>query len=78
MNVDMWYGIFAPKGTPAEILAQYNRELNLILKSEDVQKAFQTQGMDPSGSSPEEFGRLVERDANLWAQLIKAQNIKAD
>lgn len=78
VNVDMWYGIFAPKGTPADIVALYNRELNLLLKSEDVQKAFQTQGMDPSGSSPDEFGRLVERDANRWAQLIKAQNIKAD
>ena len=78
VNVDMWFGIFAPKGTPADIVALLNREINLILKTEDTQKTFQSQGMDPSGSSPEEFARVVERDAVRWAQLIKAQNIKAD
>ena len=78
VNVDMWYGVFAPKGTPADIVTLFNREINLILKSEDTQKAFQTQGMDPAGSSPQEFGRVVERDANRWAQLIKTQHIKAD
>jgi tripartite-type tricarboxylate transporter receptor subunit TctC len=78
VNVDMWFGIFAPKGTPADTVALLNREINLILKTEDTQKTFQSQGMDPSGSSPEEFARVVERDAVRWAQLIKAQNIKAD
>jgi tripartite-type tricarboxylate transporter receptor subunit TctC len=78
VNVDMWYGVFAPKGTPAETVALFNREINLILKSDETQKAFQTQGMDPAGSTPQEFARVVERDANRWAQLIKSQNIKAD
>jgi tripartite-type tricarboxylate transporter receptor subunit TctC len=78
VNVDMWYGVFAPKGTPADTVAQFNREINLILKSEETQKAFQTQGMDPAGTTITEFGRVVERDANRWAQLIKTQQIKAD
>jgi len=78
VNVDMWYGVFAPKGTPAETVALFNREINLILKSEETQKAFQTQGMDPAGTTPAEFSRVVERDANRWAQLIKTQQIKAD
>ena len=78
VNVDMWFGIFAPKGTPPDMVAMYNREVNQLLKTEDVQKAFQGQGMDPSGSTPEEFGRVVEKDAIRWAQLIKSQNIKAD
>ena len=78
VNGDMWYGVFAPKGTPADTVALFNREINLILKSEETQKAFQTQGMDPAGSTPQEFGRVVERDANRWAQLIKTQHIKAD
>jgi tripartite-type tricarboxylate transporter receptor subunit TctC len=78
VNVDMWFGIFAPKGTPGDVVALLNREINLILKTEDTQKTFQSQGMDPSGSSPEEFARVVERDAVRWAQLIKAQNIKAE
>jgi len=78
VNVDMWYGIFAPKNTPNDIVQAFNREIKVILASEDVQKAFQPQGMDPANSTPEEFGKLVERDANRWAELIKIQNIKAE
>ena len=78
VNVDMWYGIFAPKNTPNELVQAFNKELKIILGSEEIQKAFQPQGMDPANSTPEEFGKLVERDANRWADLIKAQNIKAE
>jgi tripartite-type tricarboxylate transporter receptor subunit TctC len=78
VNVDMWYGIFAPKNTPNDIVQAFNKEIKAILGSEDVQKAFQPQGMDPANSTPEEFGKLVERDANRWAELIKIQNIKAE
>jgi len=78
VNVDMWYGIFAPKNTPTEIVQALNKEIKTILASDDIQKAFQPQGMDPTSSTPEEFGKLVERDASRWADLIKAQNIKGE
>ena len=78
VNVDMWYGIFAPKGMPAAQVASLNREINDILAGEDVKKAFSGQGMDPSTGTPEAFGRLVAQDADRWAKLIKAQNIKAE
>ena len=78
VNVDMWYGIFAPPGTSPELVARLNRELRDILAMPEVRTAFETQGMDPAASSPEEFRRLVEQDADRWAQLIKAQNIRAD
>lgn len=78
VNVDMWYGIFAPPGTPPDLVALLNREIRSILLTDEVRKAFQTQGMDPSSSSPADFQRLVEKDAKRWAQLIKAQNISAD
>ena len=78
VNVDMWYGIFAPKGTPADIANLYNREINQMLSGDDVKKAFVSQGMDPNGSTPQAFAQLVERDAERWARLIKDQGIKAD
>ncbi|HSI54634.1 MAG TPA: tripartite tricarboxylate transporter substrate binding protein [Ramlibacter sp.] len=77
VNVDMWYGIFAPPGTPAPLVAQLNREIKDILGSPEVRTAFETQGMDPATSTPEEFRRLVEQDSERWARLIKAQNITA-
>lgn len=78
VNVDMWYGIFAPPGTPPEQVAQLNRELKDILEAPEVRTAFQTQGMDPAWSTPEEFRRLVAQDAERWARVIRTANIKAD
>ena len=74
----MWYGIFAPPGTPADQVARLNRELNEILAAPEVRTAFESQGMDPATSSPEEFRRLVTRDAERWAALIRAAHIKAE
>jgi tripartite-type tricarboxylate transporter receptor subunit TctC len=78
INVDMWYGVFAPAGSSPEFVAQLNRELRGILAMPEVRTAFQSQGMDPASSSPEEFQRLVEQDAGRWARLIKAQGITAE
>ncbi|MGZ5272176.1 MAG: tripartite tricarboxylate transporter substrate binding protein, partial [Ramlibacter sp.] len=78
VNVAMWYGVFAPPGTPADMVAHLNRELKDILALPEVRTAFETQGMDPASSSPEEFHRLVEQDAERWARVIKAQGITAE
>jgi tripartite-type tricarboxylate transporter receptor subunit TctC len=78
VKVGMWYGIFAPPGTPPDQVARLNHEINDILALPEVRAAFETQGMDPATSSPEEFRHLVQQDADRWAQLIKAQNIKAE
>jgi tripartite-type tricarboxylate transporter receptor subunit TctC len=78
VNVGMWFGLFAPAGTSPELVTRLNRELNEILATPEVRTAFQSQGMDPATSTPEEFRRLVEQDAERWAKLIKAQHITAD
>jgi tripartite-type tricarboxylate transporter receptor subunit TctC len=78
VNVAMWYGIFAPPGTSPELVSRLNRELKDILATPEVRSAFETQGMDPATSSPEEFSRLVAQDAQRWAELIKARNITAE
>jgi tripartite-type tricarboxylate transporter receptor subunit TctC len=78
VNVAMWYGIFAPPGTSPELVSRLNRELKDILAAPEVRSAFETQGMDPAASSPEEFSRLVAQDAQRWAELIKARNITAE
>jgi len=77
VNVDMWFGIFAPKGTPTEMIQLFNREINQLLTGDDVKKAFLSQGMDPRGSTPQEFAQLVRRDAERWARVVKEQGIRA-
>lgn len=78
VNVDMWYGIFAPPGTPPEQVQRLNQELKDILAAPEVRTAFQSQGMDPASSTPDEFRRLVARDADRWARVVRTANIKAD
>ncbi|HMA09863.1 MAG TPA: tripartite tricarboxylate transporter substrate-binding protein, partial [Ramlibacter sp.] len=78
VNVDMWYGIFAPPGTPADYVTRLNHELKDILASPEIRTSFETQGMDPATSTPEEFRHLVERDAERWAELIKARHIRSE
>jgi tripartite-type tricarboxylate transporter receptor subunit TctC len=78
LDVEMWYGVLAPKGTPPAFVERLNRELKTILARPEVMSAFETQGMTPASSTPAEFGALIGKDAARWAQVIKDQNISAD
>ena len=78
LNVDMWYGVFAPAGTPRAMVDRLNTELRDVLASPAVAKSFETQGMTPALSSPDAFQKLVTADAKRWADLIKAQGITAE
>ena len=78
IDVEMWYGVLAPKGTQRDSIDRLNKELGEILALPDVRAAFETQGMTPAHSTPDEFRALIERDAARWAELIRAQHIVAD
>lgn len=78
LEVDMWYGVLAPSGIPKPFVERLNQELRGILALPEVKAAFETQGMTPAASSPEEFRALIDKDAARWAQVIQAQSIKAD
>lgn len=77
LNVDMWYGVLAPAGTPKPVIERLNLALDEILKDPAIKTAFEVQGMTPAHSSPDEFRKLMATDAKRWADLIKAQGITA-
>lgn len=78
LNVDMWYGVLAPAATPRALIDRFNAELRDILARPAIATAFETQGMTPAHSSPEEFRQLMAADAKRWADVIKAQGITAE
>ena len=78
LNVDMWYGVLAPAGTPRSVVDRLNKELGEILAQPSLASAFQTQGMTPDRSTPEAFRQLMAADAKRWSELIKAQGITAE
>ena len=77
-NVDMWYGVLAPKGAPPEIVQRLNREIGAVLKQPEVAKAFEAQGMVPATATPAGFGALIAKDAGRWAEVVRRGNITAE
>jgi tripartite-type tricarboxylate transporter receptor subunit TctC len=77
-NVDMWFGLLAPAGTPKAIIERINLELKAILALPEVSQALQTQGMSPAHGSADEFRALIQRDAERWARVVRAQSIQPD
>lgn len=75
---DFWFGIWAPAGTPKPIISQINQALARILKQPEVLERLHTDGMQPVGSTPEEFARTIARDIATWSKVVKAGNIKLD
>lgn len=77
-DVDMWYGVLAPKGTSSEIINRMNREIAQALKSPELAKAFEAQGMVPATSSPAEFHDLIVKDDKRWRDLVGKAHITAE
>jgi tripartite-type tricarboxylate transporter receptor subunit TctC len=70
-----WQGLFAPAGTPADIVAKLNAETLKALSAEDFRDAFAKQGFTVAGSSPAEFRAFIEAEIPKWARIIKAGNV---
>jgi tripartite-type tricarboxylate transporter receptor subunit TctC len=73
-----WYGVFAPDGTPRDIVARLNTEIVRIVRSPDVRELFLKQGAEAFATSPEEFTKIVQRDVAKWAKVVKASGAKPD
>jgi tripartite-type tricarboxylate transporter receptor subunit TctC len=73
-----WNGVFAPAGTPKEIVDKLNRELNAILQSPDTRKYFADQGGEAGGGTPEQLGAFVKSEIAKWAKVVKESGAKVD
>lgn len=73
-----WFGLLAPKGTPADVVNRIQRDVATVLKDPDVQQKIQGLGADPGGMPPEEFQARIKREIDLWSRVAKAANIKPE
>ena len=71
-----WFGMFAPAGTPRDIVARVNAEVATALKAPDLLERFAAAGAEAVGSTPEQFVERIKSDAAKWAEVIKAANVK--
>jgi tripartite-type tricarboxylate transporter receptor subunit TctC len=77
-ELNSWYGMMAPAGTPKPIVARLNQELNKALKMPDVIDWMKSNGLDPRGTTPEEHAAYIKAELAKWAQVVKAAKIPAN
>jgi len=73
-----WFGIGAPKATPAEIIEKLNKEVNAALADPRMKARIVDLGGDVLALSPADFGKLIADETEKWGKVIRALNIKAD
>ncbi|WPB57202.1 tripartite tricarboxylate transporter substrate binding protein [Xylophilus sp. GOD-11R] len=72
VDVSTWYGLFAPAGTPAPVVAQLNREVNKLMAAPEMRNAIHDQGAEPLSMTTDAFGALVKTDYVKWKDIVKA------
>ena len=78
MEFGNWFGVFAPAGTPPEIVQRLNRELNAVIRSPDVVERLEKAGAEPAGGTPEQFAKTYRDENESWKAVIKRANIQAN
>jgi tripartite-type tricarboxylate transporter receptor subunit TctC len=78
LEVETWYGAFAPAGTPAAAIARINADINALLREGSIRDVLAKQGMTPVGGPPGRLGDLVKRELARWTRVVNAAGIKAD
>jgi tripartite-type tricarboxylate transporter receptor subunit TctC len=73
-----WYGIAAPKNTPAEIVDRLNTEINAALADPKMKARFADLGGTVLPGSPADFGKLLADETEKWGKVIRTANIKAE
>lgn len=77
-EADQWYGVVAPAGMSAPLIALYNAEINKALASPEVARALAIEGAVPTPTTPQAFSQLIASEIPRWAQVIKRGNVTAD
>jgi len=77
-EASQWYGVGAPKNTPAEIVERLNKEINAALADPKMKARFADIGGEPLAGSPAEFGKLIAAETEKWGKVVRAVNLKPE
>jgi tripartite-type tricarboxylate transporter receptor subunit TctC len=72
----IWFGLGAPKGTPAEIIDKLNQEINAALADPKIKARMAESGGNPLTGSPADFGKLIAEETEKWAKVVKFSGAK--
>jgi tripartite-type tricarboxylate transporter receptor subunit TctC len=77
-DANTWFGLAAPAGTPASVIARLNSEVTRVLQMPDVREKIRAEGGDILGGTPEAFGNLIRTDVVKWGKVVKDSGAKVD
>jgi tripartite-type tricarboxylate transporter receptor subunit TctC len=75
---EVWFGLLAPAGTPADVVQKINAAVRKVVSDEAIRAKLLPTGAVPKTSTPEEFGSLMSRETAQWREIIAKYNIKAE
>jgi tripartite-type tricarboxylate transporter receptor subunit TctC len=77
-EASQWYGVGAPKSTPAEVIEKLNKEINTVAADPIVKTRLAGLGVDPMSMTPAMFGKFIADETEKWGKVIRAANIKME
>jgi tripartite-type tricarboxylate transporter receptor subunit TctC len=78
LSASSWWGVMAPAGTPQDVIAQLNRQINAVLADAEVRGYFAGLGVQPTGGTPEDFGRHIADETGRWRAVVKQAGVKIE
>jgi tripartite-type tricarboxylate transporter receptor subunit TctC len=77
-TVTTWYGVWAPKGTPADVQTRMADEIRKAIQSEELKTVWANQGAEFPNLTQQQFAAFIDSEIKRWATVVKASNVKAD
>jgi tripartite-type tricarboxylate transporter receptor subunit TctC len=77
-EASQWYGVGAPKETPAEVIDKLNKEINAVTADPLIEARLAGLGVNPMSMTSAAFGKFIADEADKWGKVIRAANIKSD
>jgi len=73
-----WYGIFAPAGTPPDVVRKLNTEFNAALHSPEISEQLKQQGARVVGDTPEQFASFLKDESSRWSKVVRESGMRAN
>ena len=77
-DVNPWFGLLAPAGTPREVVQRLNADVNALLSTPDLREKFAATGAEPLPSTPERFAEMLRSDLVKWGKVVRDSGARVD
>ena len=78
IDVDIWYGLYAPAWTPRDVVTRLNSEFNAVLQLPEIRESLASQGLAATGGTAAELGRLTRTDLDRWEKVVRDAKIEPE